>query len=131
MIHTDLLSDMLVRIKNGQRANKLTIVLNPYSQTCIKVLNILYREGYIRGHRYNSNNIKQLEVLLKYHNHKPVIHNLKRISKPSSRRYCKSKDLHKYNLKLGITILSTPLGILSLKEAQNANVGGEILCQIW
>ena len=103
----------------------------PYSQACIKILNILYREGYIRGHCYSKEKPNQIEVLLKYHNAKPVITNLKRISKPSSRTYCKVKHLHKYKLNLGLTIISTPIGILSLKDAITAKVGGEILCQIW
>ena len=132
MSMTDPLGDMLTRIRNGQRARKNQIV-SPASKLRNNVLDVLKREGYIRdfSQRELRPGISEIEIQLKYHDGKPVIHEISRVSKPGRRIYSKIKDLQRVYNGLGIAILSTPRGVLSDNEARDQNVGGEILCQVF
>ena len=132
MSMTDPVADLLTRIRNGQRANKATIT-TPASKLRENMLTVLEREGYIRGfERYSvRDGIDELKVELKYNEGEPVITKIERISKPGRRVYAKIADLQKVYNGLGISILSTPRGVMSDAEARTANVGGEVLCQVF
>lgn len=132
MAMSDPLGDMLARIRNGQRARK-TSVLSPASRFRGNVLTVLQKEGYIRGfsEREVRPGIKEFEIELKYHNGEPVIKEIARISTPGQRVYSKIGDLPKVYGGLGISILSTPRGVMSDHEARDAKVGGEVLCRVF
>lgn len=132
MSYSDPLGDMLTRIRNGQRARKPTI-LTPHSRLRTNVLEVLKREGYIRGYseREASPGVVALEIELKYHEGQPVIREIQRVSKPGRRIYSKIRDLPRVHGGLGISILSTPRGVMSDSDARAANVGGEVLCQVF
>ncbi|MBF0332893.1 MAG: 30S ribosomal protein S8 [Alphaproteobacteria bacterium] len=129
---SDPLGDMLTRIRNGQQARKSSI-LSPASKLRTTVLEVLKREGYIRGYKQNDvrAGVAELEIELKYHEGQPVIQRIQRVSKPGRRVYSKIKDLGKVSNGLGISILSTPRGVMSDAEARAANVGGEVLCEVF
>ena len=129
---TDPLGDMLTRIRNGQMARK-TSVTAPASRLRANVLEVLKREGYIRDYSEAPvrTGISELTIELKYHEGQPVICEISRVSKPGRRVYSKIKDLPKVSNGLGISILSTPRGVMSDAEARAANVGGEVLCQVF
>jgi small subunit ribosomal protein S8 len=132
MSMTDPLGDMLTRIRNGQRAHK-GMVNSPASKLREHVLDVLQREGYIRGYsRMEMNGGKaELSIELKYFEGQPVIQAIQRVSKPGRRVYSSIRELPSYANGLGIHILSTPKGVLSEAEARNENVGGEILCRVF
>ena len=132
MTMSDPLGDMLTRIRNGQRAHK-SAVESPASKLRSNVLEVLQREGYIRGYSQFElrSGIPELRIELKYHEGEPVIREIHRVSKPGRRVYSKIKDLPRVYNGLGISILSTPQGVLSDSEARAANVGGEILCTVF
>ena len=132
MALSDPLGDLLTRIRNGQRAGKSTIT-TPASRLRENLLRVLEREGYIRSfERYTvRDGVEELKVELKYNEGEPVISEIMRVSKPGRRVYAKIKDLQKVYNGLGISILSTPRGVMSDQEARQANVGGEILCQVF
>ncbi len=132
MSMSDTLGDMLTRIRNGLQTNK-SIVEAPSSKFRANVLEVLKREGYIRGFRsveYKPG-IKHLKIELKYQEGVPVISEIKRVSKPGCRVYSSINELPKVYNGLGISILSTPRGVMSDNEARAANVGGEVLCQVF
>ena len=132
MSMSDPLGDMLTRIRNGQHANKDTNN-SPASNLRTNVLEVLKREGYIRG--FSRSNVRagidELMIELKYMDGKPVIQEIARVSKPGRRVYSKIKDLPRQFGGLGISILSTPRGVLSDAEARAQNVGGEVLCRVF
>ena len=132
MSMSDPLGDMLTRIRNGQRAQKSAIV-SPASRLRANVLEVLKREGYIRGYSQSElqPGIAELKIELKYHDGGPVIREIHRVSKPGRRVYSKIKDLPRVYNGLGISILSTPQGVMSDTEARAANVGGEVLCMVF
>ena len=130
MALSDPLGDMLTRIRNGQAANK-TAVNSPASRLRVNVLEVLQREGYIRGYRREEIGHGELSIELKYHNGEPVIRELRRVSRPGRRIYSGVKDLPRVYNGLGIAILSTPRGVISDAEARAAHVGGEILCTVF
>ena len=132
MSMTDTLGDMLTRIRNGQRANKGSVI-TPASKLRESVLEVLQREGYIRGfNRYKvREGVYEIKIELKYFEEEPVIKEIARISTPGRRVYSKIKDLPKYYNGLGIAVLSTPKGVMSDQEARVANVGGEVLCKVF
>ena len=132
MSMTDPVGDLLTRIRNGQRAGK-TVITTPASKLRENLLRVLEREGYIRGfERFTvRTGIEELKIELKYNEGEPVISEIMRVSKPGRRVYAKIKDLPKVYNGLGISILSTPRGVMSDHEARQANVGGEVLCQIF
>jgi small subunit ribosomal protein S8 len=128
---TDPLGDMLTRIRNGQSAKKDSI-LTPASKLRAHVLDVLQREGYIRG--YTEEELagqKCLRIELKYFEGQPAIQHLARVSKPGRRVYSASRELPRIRNGLGITIVSTPRGVLSDAEARDQNVGGEVLAEVF
>jgi small subunit ribosomal protein S8 len=131
MALTDPLGDMLTRIRNGQRAKKDTI-LSPASKLRARVLEVLQREGYIRGYSEDASGLHpQLRIELKYFEGEPAIKHVARVSKPGRRVYSGSKELPVIRNGLGITIVSTPKGVLSDAEARAQNVGGEVLAEVF
>jgi small subunit ribosomal protein S8 len=130
MALSDPLGDMLTRIRNGQAAQKPS-VSSPASKLRENVLEVLAREGYIRGYNRDEGPQGALSIELKYHNGSPVIRQLKRVSRPGRRVYSGVKDLPRVYNGLGIAILSTPRGVMSDAEAREAHVGGEILCTVF
>lgn len=132
MAMSDPISDMLTRIRNAGKA-KFNSVDVPGSKLKTELAKVMKDEGYIRNYKFLKDN-KQgiLRVYLKYdQEQKPVICSLTRVSKPSRRVYVRGNEIEPVYNGLGITILSTSKGILSDKQARNANVGGEVLCTIW
>jgi small subunit ribosomal protein S8 len=127
---SDPLGDMLTRIRNGQAAQKQA-VSSPASKLRVNVLEVLCREGYIRGYNREDGPLGKLSIELKYHNGAPVIRQLKRVSRPGRRVYSGVKDLPRVYNGLGIAILSTPRGVMSDAEAREAHVGGEVLCTVF
>ena len=128
---TDPLGDMLTRIRNGQQARKDSI-LTPASKLRANVLDVLQREGYIRG--YSEEELagqKGLRIELKYFEGQPAILHLARVSKPGRRVYSGSNDLPRIRNGLGMTIVSTPRGVLSDAEARDQNVGGEVPAEVF
>ena len=132
MSMTDPIGDMLTRIRNGLQARK-TVVATPASKTRQRILDVLEREGYIRGYSRTEKdgNKAELSIELKYNEGEPVIRTLNRVSKPGRRVYSSVSDLPRVHNGLGISIVSTPKGVLSDAEARENNVGGEILCTIF
>ena len=132
MSMSDPLGDMLARIRNGQQANK-SVVTAPASKLRRNVLDVLKREGYIRewGVMTNDQGFEVLEIHLKYHDGLPVIREISRVSRPGRRVYSKIKELPRVYNGLGISILSTPRGVMADHEARANNVGGEVLCQVF
>ena len=131
MALTDPLGDMLTRIRNGQRARKDS-VLSPASKLRARVLDVLQREGYIRGYSEEEMGpAKGIRIELKYFEGQPAIKHVARVSKPGRRVYSGSQDLPRVMNGLGITIVSTPKGVLSDAEARTQNVGGEVLAEVF
>lgn len=131
MTMTDPIGDLLTRIRNAQRNGSRTLDV-PASKLKASVLEALKREGYIRGYSSTeTDGRKVLTVELKYAENEPVIRELKRVSTPGRRVYSSIADLPKVANGLGVSILSTPKGVMSDNEARAANVGGEVLCTVF
>jgi small subunit ribosomal protein S8 len=132
MTMSDPLGDMLTRIRNGQRARQAVVTL-PASKLRANVLEVLKREGYIRGFtsEYVRAGVAEIKIELKYVDGEPVIREIARVSKPGRRIYSGIVDLPRFYSGLGIAILSTPQGVMSDNEARAAKVGGEVLCQVF
>lgn len=132
MLINDPIGDLLTRIRNGQAARLLAIKCPP-SKMRVNVLEVLKREGYIRGYAMQERpkGGQELNIELKYSEGQPVIRKIGRVSRPGRRVYSQIKDVPRVFNGLGISILSTPRGVLSDKEAREANVGGEILCRVF
>ena len=131
MALTDPLGDMLTRIRNGQRARKDS-VLTPGSKLRTRVLDVLQREGYIRGYsKEQMGPAAGIRIELKYFEGQPAIKHVARVSKPGRRVYSGSTELPRVMNGLGITIVSTPRGVLSDAEAREQNVGGEVLAEVF
>jgi small subunit ribosomal protein S8 len=131
MALTDPLGDMLTRIRNGQRARKDS-VLTPGSKLRQRVLDVLQREGYIRG--WSEEQVgpaSGIRIELKYFEGQPAIKHVARVSKPGRRIYSGAQELPRVRNGLGITIVSTPKGVLSDAEAREQNVGGEVLAEVF
>lgn len=132
MTMTDPLGDMLTRIRNAQMRQKST-VSTPASKLRGRVLDVLQEEGYIRGYAmvdYEGGK-SEYEIELKYFDGQPVIKSLQRVSKPGRRVYSSVRSLPTIANGLGVTILSTPKGVMSDAKARAENVGGEILCSVF
>jgi small subunit ribosomal protein S8 len=131
MAMTDPLGDMLTRIRNGQSAKKDS-VLTPASKLRANVLDVLQREGYIRGYAEEElAGQKGLRIELKYFEGQPAIQHLARVSKPGRRVYSGAQELPRIRNGLGTVIVSTPRGVLSDGEARDQNVGGEVLAEVF
>ncbi|UWQ21232.1 30S ribosomal protein S8 [Jannaschia sp. W003] len=128
----DPIGDMLTRIRNSSMRGKST-VRTPASKLRAWVLDVMQAEGYIRGYEHTTdrNGHPELEISLKYYEGAPVIRELKRISKPGRRVYMSAKDVPSVRQGLGVSIVSTPRGVMSDSNARSANVGGEVLCTVF
>ena len=131
MALTDPLGDMLTRIRNGQRARKDS-VLTPASKLRARVLDVLQREGYIRGYSEEQMGpAAGIRIELKYFEGQPAIQHVSRVSRPGRRVYSGAQELPRVRNGLGITIVSTPKGVLSDAEVREQNVGGEVLAEVF
>ena len=132
MSMSDPLGDLLTRIRNAQKSRQ-TSCISPASRLRGNVLEVLKREGYIRGYAQEQlrPGIAQFRIELKYNEGEPVIKEIHRVSKPGRRVYSKIRELPRVYAGLGVSILSTPRGVLSDAEARAANVGGEVLCRVF
>ena len=127
----DPLSDMLTRIRNSQLAGH-AVVRMPESKLKIAVARVLKQEGYISEFKKEDSASKDnLTIDLKYHNGKPVIAEIKRISRPGLRQYVNSKNLPKVKGGLGTAVISTSKGVMTDRAARSAGVGGEVLCTVF
>ncbi|HYA07268.1 MAG TPA: 30S ribosomal protein S8 [Xanthobacteraceae bacterium] len=131
MAMNDPLGDLLSRIRNAQLRNK-SKVTSPNSRLRQSVLEVLKTEGYIRGYAVvEKDGRSEIEVELKYFDGEPVIREIERVSKPGRRVYASVKNMPRINNGLGVTIVSTPKGVMADHDARDANVGGEILCTVF
>ncbi len=128
----DPIGDMLTRIRNAGMRGKPTVMV-PASKMRVRVLNVLADEGYIRGFEEatDSRGHPVIEISLKYFEGAPAIREMKRVSKPGRRVYAGAKDLPSVRQGLGVSIVSTPQGVMSDANARAANVGGEVLCTVF
>ena len=127
----DPLGDLLARIRNAQMRNK-SKVSSPNSRLRESVLGVLKNEGYIRGYTVMERDGRsEIEIELKYFDGEPVIREIERVSKPGRRVYTSVKNMPRINNGLGVTIVSTPKGVMADHDARDANVGGEILCTVF
>ncbi len=128
---SDPIGDMITRIRNAQMRGK-AVVNTPNSKLRANVLDVLIKEGYIRSYsEVQVGNHTELAIELKYSDGTPVIEKITRVSKPGRRVYSSVNDLPLVRNGLGISILSTPKGVMSDATARAENVGGEILCQVY
>jgi small subunit ribosomal protein S8 len=127
---SDPISDMLTRIRNAGRA-LLPAVELPHSRMKESVAKILKSEGYVADVAVEGNVIKKLKIRLKYHGKKNVIEGLKRVSRPGLRRYVGSTEIPRVLSGMGVSIVSTPEGVMTGAQAKKKNLGGELLCQVW
>lgn len=132
MAVNDPIGDMIARIRNAQMRNKSKVSM-PGSRQRERVLEVLKTEGYIRGYASvaHASGRNELEIELKYFDGTPVIREIERVSKPGRRVYASVKNLPRINNGLGISILSTPKGVMADHDAREANVGGEIICTVF
>ena len=132
MAVNDPLGDMLTRIRNAQMRRR-SKVSSPGSSLRAKVLDVLVAEGFIRGYSTTDygNGRSEFEIELKYFDGEPVIREIERVSKPGRRVYTSVKNMPRINNGLGVTIVSTPKGVMADHDARDANVGGEILCTVF
>jgi small subunit ribosomal protein S8 len=130
MSMTDPISDMLTRIRNGQKARKVSVSM-PASTVKSAIVGVLKEEGYITGFETSGEGAeKTLTVELKYFEGTPVIENVKRVSKPGLRIYRGKDDLPTVMGGLGIVIVSTSAGVMSDRQAKQQGIGGEVLCVV-
>jgi len=128
----DPVGDMLTRMRNAQMRGRSTVV-TPASKFRSWVLDVLADEGYIRGYERttDADGHPAIEISLKYFDGTPVIRELKRVSKPGRRVYLGIKDIPQVRQGLGVSIVSTPKGVMSDSAARIANVGGEVICTVF
>jgi small subunit ribosomal protein S8 len=127
----DPLGDMLTRIRNAQTRRRPSVT-TPASKLRERVLEVLQSEGYIRGwSAVEIDGKSELQIELKYYEGEPVIHQIQRVSKPGRRVYAGAKSIPRVADGLGVSILSTPKGVMSDHEARTQNVGGEVLCRVF
>jgi small subunit ribosomal protein S8 len=123
---------MLTRIRNAQLRRKSS-VSTPASTLRGRVLDVLQSEGFIRGYSESAadNGVKQFEIELKYSDNAPVIRTIERVSRPGRRVYASVKNIPQVASGLGVSILSTPKGVMADHEARSQNLGGEVLCRVF
>jgi small subunit ribosomal protein S8 len=127
---SDPIADMLTRIRNAGRA-LLPAVELPHSRMKESVAKILKSEGYVGDVAVEGNTIKKLKIRLKYQGKKNVIEGLKRVSRPGLRRYVGSTEIPRVLSGMGVSIVSTPEGVMTGEQAKKKNLGGELLCYVW
>ena len=131
MSMSDPIADFLTRVRNAQMAGMKTVSC-PCSKIKVAICKVLEEEGYISGHSIDDSDGKPvLNVELKYYRGKPVIEEIKRVSRPGLRYYRGKEELPKNRAGLGIAILSTNKGLMTDKQAQAAGIGGEVLCTVF
>ena len=132
MTMSDPLADMIARIRNGQKARKAQVAV-PAAKLHTAVLGVLKDEGYIRGFadRAVREGVRETVVDLRYHEGQPAIREIKRVSSPGRRVYSGIKGLPRPYGGLGVTIVSTPQGVMSDSQARTKNVGGEVICRVY
>lgn len=128
---TDPIADMLTRIRNGGQARKATVNV-PYSRHKEAIARVLRDEGYLDAVTVTDEARPQLQVTLRYDAaRQPVISGIQRVSRPSLRVYVGAKDIPAVRRGLGVSIVSTPKGILADREARRQGIGGELICKVW
>ncbi|MEI6350833.1 MAG: 30S ribosomal protein S8 [Verrucomicrobiota bacterium] len=128
---SDPIADFLTRLRNSTAARKAESLV-PYSKIKVEIARILKQEGYISDYELDTTGtFPVIRISLKYVNRTGAITGLKRVSKPGLRRYVGSQDIPRVLGGLGISILSTPRGVISGREAKKQNVGGELLAYVW
>lgn len=128
---TDPIADMLTRIRNGGLARKAAVNV-PYSRHKEEIARLLRDEGYVEAVSVTDEDRPQLQVTLRYSaSRQPVIKGIERVSRPSLRVYVGAKEIPAVRRGLGVSIVSTPQGLLSDREARRQGVGGEVLCKVW
>lgn len=132
MTINDPIGDMITRIRNAQARGKL-LVRSPASSLRAGVLDVLSEEGYIDGYisSQDKNGHSEFEISLKYRDAQPVIREIRRVSKPGRRVYVPVRRMPIFRNGLGISILSTSMGVMSNTAAREKNVGGEVLCSVF
>ena len=127
----DPIGDLITRIRNGQM-RRTSKIKAPNSRLRVRLLDVLQAEGYIRGYaEVETKGHRELEIELKYHDGEPVIRELKRISTPGRRVYSSVSELKPHRQGLGVSIVSTPKGVMTDTHAREANVGGEVLFTVF
>ena len=126
----DPLADMLTRIRNAQMAEHASVVM-PASKIKAAVAEVLKNEGYIADYKVEGDVKAQLTVVLKYFEGKPVIEEIKRVSRPGLRNYRAASDLPKVNGGLGIAVVSTNKGMMTDRAARSQGIGGEVICTVF
>ena len=131
-MNTDPIADMLTRIRNANMVSLPTVDM-PSSKLKVALAKLLKEEGYIVDYSETVNGVfKTLTITLKYdENNKPVITNLRRVSRPGLRTYHKAKNLEQVYGGMGISVISTSKGLLTDRKARKENLGGEVICQVW
>jgi small subunit ribosomal protein S8 len=129
---SDPIGDMLTRIRNAQMRRK-DVVLSPASTLRARILDVLASEGFIRGYTESrqDNGTGELQIELKYSDNVPVIRTIERVSRPGRRVYASVKNIPSVANGLGVSILSTPKGVMADHEAKAQNIGGEVLCRVF
>ena len=129
---TDPIADMLTRIRNAQMRRRDT-VSTPASTMRGRVLDVLKSEGFIRGYseQKSDNGLNEYEIELKYADNTPVIRTIERVSRPGRRVYVSVKNIRSVMNGLGVSILSTPKGVMADHEAKSQNLGGEVVCRVF
>jgi small subunit ribosomal protein S8 len=132
MAISDPIGDMLTRIRNAQQRRR-DVVSTPASTLRARVLEVLKSEGFIRGFSESTldNGMPQLDIELKYSDNQPVIRTIERVSRPGRRVYASVKNIPSVANGLGVSILSTPKGVMADHEAKAQNLGGEVLCRVF
>lgn len=132
MVLTDPIADMLTRIRNANMAEKQVVAM-PHSKLKSEVARILKAEGFIKDYTMENEGGKPaLKIFLKYTiEREPVIQGLRRISKPSCRKYVNSEEVPRVLGGIGLAILSTSSGVMTDADAREKNIGGEVLCYVW
>jgi small subunit ribosomal protein S8 len=128
---TDPIADMLTRIRNAVGARHDTLLV-PASQLKVNIARILKEEGYLKDFELTKDNPKMLKLWIRYTGRKqPALSGIRRISKPGLRVYSKSDEMPRVLRGLGMAVVSTPMGVMTAKQARRLNVGGEVLCYVW
>ncbi len=128
---TDPVADMLTRIRNAMRAGRKWADIPP-SKLKMQLARILQENAFVYGYKLlNDGRHGVLRIYLKYHQGKPVIRNIQRVSKPGRRRYAKADKIPRVRNGLGIAVLSTSKGLLSDRSARAGRIGGEVLAVVW
>jgi small subunit ribosomal protein S8 len=125
----DPIADMLTRVRNAQKANKVSVTM-PASKQKVRIATVLKDEGYISDFKVSEDTLKQLTIELKYYQGKPVIEEIRRISRPGLRIFKSKDELPSVNGGLGIAIISTSKGVMTDSQARAAGHGGEVICSV-